>query len=1219
MKTFILSLAVPIAALATLTAQSPPPQEPPQLLEVASGEMLLVWQGHIGRSYFMQVSDPSDHLRKWIWAPVIEGGNDEEISYEVDVSAERGFFRIRHTDQVPGDGETLDTADFDADGISNKDEIEPPVGPPTNPLNPDTDFDGLPEGWERAHGLDPTDDGSINPQNGANGLFQGGPSTNAEAYAQGVTASPSATIDDLDGDGIPNEIDAAPLDFAIIWKRSPESTYAWIPVDLPVGFKPNVVNNHLDVLGSLLDRDDPDQKFVIKGIDGSESIIPADFPNPPAHVRGDPAQLEITERSGGAFFSDARDIIVSGRGYNVDSDSQIDSVSMFYSGPRQVWELIGRPNSLDISTSGYTSPEHESDYPDWFIGNGDVLAMAANGRILMKTRNLTLYHEDEIFSYNEQSYENRIDPNRQILRCDIVEGGQAMINWYDRETQYFHTSIWDGGGLIPLPYTPGNPMEYYGADMAHCPNGQLWVIGNNNGWVKQNEASDSWVEAKSLKFRFPSNPYYGDVRINNRGEVIGANHIWRNSQIHSLLDLTPSLMDLQAADLKVIDVNETGAILAEYTNGDGKKAGLLLPIEVIVDDAARTDDDDLTTNLVDWPESGFNLRSPKHLFAKDDNIFVRVRGPHGMGDNKIKVKVTSESDTTGITFDLAEISPGVFINKSPAKPLRLSETTEAKSDCITIKVIDEEVLTFNLVFDGTDIGKFTDVMVDRGEFASCGINVFYGSSTGDRSTVRTQAITNTKLFDAGDGNYPDNVTASGNAMLEFAQNVGADQTYNRQADMLHISAHGADDGKIYDHSGIQELPVPIGGVAIDPVSVGGYWNVDVEWIILATCSQLNVAGGGRAAWEPTLNGSPRRAHAILGAHKPLAGDLRSEFDAFWVDIRDNQEVIIDAYANAMGSGASPQPWAYLANSANTQDKLKTVTRDDASGTITFSYLDASGICSRAENSEDGIITQVIDGGNGLLRVEVPSVSGKRLRKPFKLLPPQDLSKSKLISFAKKVTRSPHGRHDFTGRSVTETAHERTTLNNDQAAELATAYLQNNFPEFASRARVKEVSSRVSGMWLENGGENAWTNGYLVQFSILNGDIPIWGSFVNITINGNRIDGISFCVHQETAQAKAAINSTNASEPVDVRIGLNKILPRLKQRLGIKGKYEVLKAELCYVNQADARGEESNLNDEFIPAYHLVINKSYDGPGSMRKLFHVWLDANTGELIGEKSY
>lgn len=268
MKRLLTFLGLSIAALASLSAQSIPPQESPELLNLPNGEKLLVCQGHLGRSYFLQVSDPTSHLNKWFWAPIIEDGADEEISWQVDGTADKGFFRIHHTDQVPGPGKTLDTADFDGDGISNLNEIDLSFGSNTHPLKPDTDGDGLSDGWERAHGLDPNDNGSINFQNGASGTFQGSTTTNSQALAQGVTSHPGSTLTDHDGDDLPNENDAAPQDPFIDWERSPDSTYAWIPVNLPAGYKPTAINNHLDVLGSLIDRDDPDQKFVIKSVDG---------------------------------------------------------------------------------------------------------------------------------------------------------------------------------------------------------------------------------------------------------------------------------------------------------------------------------------------------------------------------------------------------------------------------------------------------------------------------------------------------------------------------------------------------------------------------------------------------------------------------------------------------------------------------------------------------------------------------------------------------------------------------------------------------------------------------------------------------------------------------------------------------------------------------------------------------------------------------------------
>ena len=144
-----------------LTAQPPGIDQSSELLVVPAGDKFLRWHGHIGRGYFVQVSDTSNPLAKWTWAPIIESGNNEEISYEVDGTADKGFFRLKYTDQLAGPNETLETAYFDGDGLSNIAEISPP--PPltasgaTDPLSADTDGDGLRDGFERTHGFDPND------------------------------------------------------------------------------------------------------------------------------------------------------------------------------------------------------------------------------------------------------------------------------------------------------------------------------------------------------------------------------------------------------------------------------------------------------------------------------------------------------------------------------------------------------------------------------------------------------------------------------------------------------------------------------------------------------------------------------------------------------------------------------------------------------------------------------------------------------------------------------------------------------------------------------------------------------------------------------------------------------------------------------------------------------------------------------------------------------
>ena len=106
-----------------LTAQPPGIDQSSELLVVPAGDKFLRWHGHIGRGYFVQVSDTSNPLAKWTWAPIIESGNNEEISYEVDGTADKGFFRLKYTDQLAGPNETLETAYFDGDGLSNIAEI----------------------------------------------------------------------------------------------------------------------------------------------------------------------------------------------------------------------------------------------------------------------------------------------------------------------------------------------------------------------------------------------------------------------------------------------------------------------------------------------------------------------------------------------------------------------------------------------------------------------------------------------------------------------------------------------------------------------------------------------------------------------------------------------------------------------------------------------------------------------------------------------------------------------------------------------------------------------------------------------------------------------------------------------------------------------------------------------------------------------------------------
>ena len=144
-------------------------QPQPQLLPGTGGTWNVQWLGIQGRSYFLQASDD---LVSWHYAPLIEAGNDEIIEYETGALGSRHFLRLAYVNQTASN---LDTADFDDDDLGNLAEINVHH---TDPLKQDTDEDGMPDGWEINHGLDPNDNGSISFVNGPSG--------------------------DKDGDGIPN-------------------------------------------------------------------------------------------------------------------------------------------------------------------------------------------------------------------------------------------------------------------------------------------------------------------------------------------------------------------------------------------------------------------------------------------------------------------------------------------------------------------------------------------------------------------------------------------------------------------------------------------------------------------------------------------------------------------------------------------------------------------------------------------------------------------------------------------------------------------------------------------------------------------------------------------------------------------------------------------------------------------------------------------------------
>lgn len=183
-----------LASTLPLFAQNNGIEQQSEIVNMPGG-LIIQWQGVAGRTYFLQVSNPASHLQKWTWAPLIETGTGTPISHEVISTADKGFFRLKYTDIPIPQGETPESADFDYDFLSNWDEISIHQ---TDPLNSDTDGDGLGDDWEVFYHLDPN---NANGPGGANGDPDGDGLSNMEEYWAWTDPGSADTDGDLLSDG----------------------------------------------------------------------------------------------------------------------------------------------------------------------------------------------------------------------------------------------------------------------------------------------------------------------------------------------------------------------------------------------------------------------------------------------------------------------------------------------------------------------------------------------------------------------------------------------------------------------------------------------------------------------------------------------------------------------------------------------------------------------------------------------------------------------------------------------------------------------------------------------------------------------------------------------------------------------------------------------------------------------------------------------------------
>ncbi len=167
MKRLLLLLALFCTAHAPLLPAQTGLIDQPSEVILVSEDKFFRFYGISGRTYFFQIADPSMPLQRWEFAPIIEAGNDEWISYELDGTPPFGFFRLQYTDEPVPPGVSLEDWDPDGDLLPTWWELENNLSPldatGDHGAAGDPDGDGVSNIDEYQNSTDPNDSGSRPP------------------------------------------------------------------------------------------------------------------------------------------------------------------------------------------------------------------------------------------------------------------------------------------------------------------------------------------------------------------------------------------------------------------------------------------------------------------------------------------------------------------------------------------------------------------------------------------------------------------------------------------------------------------------------------------------------------------------------------------------------------------------------------------------------------------------------------------------------------------------------------------------------------------------------------------------------------------------------------------------------------------------------------------------------------------------------------------------
>lgn len=595
--------------------------------------------------------------------------------------------------------------------------------------------------------------------------------------------------------------------------------------------------------------------------------------------------------------------------------------------------------------------------------------------------------------------------------------------------------------------------------------------------------------------------------------------------------------------------------------------------------------------LDDWKaDPGHTLASPKRYLRVNDSLVVRV----------LNAVTPTAGNTLKIRFSIAEIpnSTGeLALLPVPGRGGALATAPFTIGPGTQTPFADEVTLVVEMLSNSTSVQR-RSVMVDLAEFAAGGIHRFYRDV--DRAVVRAGA-TAERFAITGDGLFDDPAALDpSRAMFHFIRSAGAGLPDFGEADILHISAHGAKDGRLFGHPSSS-------GVVFDPQIPDNFedapqrWGRDVEWAILATCNVLNDEGAnsGGNNWGQALR-QQRHAHGLLGAFKPISTDLRNHYTQFWRNAGAGIP-LTRSYRLAMTFGQingerRPQSWAYLCYSTNELDSLNLMYPDTDGPQDLFSeFSDVAGqeiaceALGRATPASKGEPSPA--GGASTVQVPLP--------RRFQLMHP-------LRSLSGGQYREGLG-EEYSQRSWGEDFDRkaRSSWSASEAQDEAQKIILREMPFLSGKLRSSAIASQVSRTLHANGAVERWTNGFVVSFDVLAEGAAVWGDQVQVSFVGSQMRAISAVVHEagEVRPLPAEASPLPVAQVISVAKSAIQDLP---------ASVEIKEPNLVYIPATMLDPAADASKGVRVPAWHVRVSWSSSG-GEADQSADVWVHAFDGTV------